>query len=155
MRRKDREIVESEKIEKVIADTQILHVGFYDDGEIYIVPVNFGYVKQEENYVFYFHGAKAGRKYELSKTSPKVGFELDSKYSVMEADSACNFSAAYRSVIGTAKLQLVEETEEKIVGLNAIMRQTTGREHWEYQENMLRAVAVFRLDVEKLTCKAH
>ncbi len=34
------------------------------------------------------------------------------------------------------------------------MKQTTQKDVWEYEEEMLEAVAVFRLDVEKLSCKA-
>lgn len=118
MRRKDRELVDPDKVEQIIAGTQIMRVGFYDEGEIYIVPVNFGYVKNREHYTFYFHGAKAGRKYELSKSASKVGFELDRNYALIEGDSACSFSA-------------------------------------EYQEKVLDMVAVFRVDVEKMSCKAH
>lgn len=155
MRRKDREIVDAERIEQIVAGTQIMRVGFYDEGEIYIVPVNFGYVKNGEHYTFYFHGAKAGRKYELSKSAPKIGFELDRNYALIEGDSACSFSAEYQSVIGTGTLRLVEDRDEKISGLNAVMKQTTGRENWEYQEKVLDMVAVFRVDVEKMSCKAH
>ena len=77
MRRSEREITDTKQIETMIANTQILRVGFYDEGEIYIVPVNYGYKKDGEKYTFYFHGAKAGRKFDLTKSSPRVGFELD------------------------------------------------------------------------------
>ena len=67
MRRKEREITDPEKIEEFISGEQILRVAFYDEGDIYIVPVNYGYLYENDKYSFYFHGAKAGRKYELSK----------------------------------------------------------------------------------------
>ena len=102
----------------------------------------------------YFHGAKAGRKYELSKTSPKVGFEIDGNYELLEADVACDFSAKFQSVIGTGTLSLVEDRSEKIKGLNMLMKQTTARPDWSYGDAMLNGVAVFRLDVEKMSCKA-
>ena len=44
MRRSDREIKDINSIEKFIAGEQILRIAFYDDGDIYIVPVNYGYV---------------------------------------------------------------------------------------------------------------
>lgn len=49
---------------------------------------------------------------------------------------------------------MVQRPEEKRIGLNAVMKQTTGRTEWEYQPKMLEAVAVYRLDVEKMSCKA-
>ena len=154
MRRSDREIVSKKAIEEFIAQEQILRIAFYDDGDIYIVPVNYGYVYEQDVFSFFFHGAKAGRKYELSKSIPTIGFEIDGKYKLLENESACDFSANYQSVIGTGTLHLVEDEEEKIIGLNTIMKQATGNATWSYDEKMLRAVAVFRLDVRKLSCKA-
>ena len=57
-------------------------------------------------------------------------------------------------MIGTGILSLVEEKEEKIIGLNCLMEQTTAKSEWEYNDAMLNGVAVFRLDVEKISCKA-
>lgn len=153
MRRTDREITDEKRIEEFIAQEQILRIAFYDEGDIYIVPVNYGYLR-DEKYAFYFHGAKAGRKYELAKKSPSVGFEIDGNYQLLEGEEACDFSATFQSVIGTGVLSLVENIDEKVAGLNTIMRQTTAKEQWHYSEKMLNAVAVFRLDVEKLSCKA-
>ena len=136
------------------AEEQILRIAFYDHGDIYILPVNYGYLCENDKYSFYFHGAKAGRKYELSKSEPKVGFEIDGKYKLLESETACDFSAAFQSVIGTGTLNLVDEKEEKKLGLNTIMKQTTKQTNWNYQNGMLEAVAVFRLDVDKMSCKA-
>ncbi|MGN0578030.1 MAG: pyridoxamine 5'-phosphate oxidase family protein [Ruminiclostridium sp.] len=154
MRRNDREITDKKLIEAFIAGEQILRVGFYDEGEIYIVPVTYGYLKDKDVYTFYFHGAKAGRKYGLAKASPLVGFEIDGKYRLIEGESACRYSASFQSVIGTGRLSLVEDRAEKIAGLNAIMKQVSGKESFTYDEKTLAETAVFRLRAEKLSCKA-
>ena len=39
-------------------------------------------------------------------------------------------------------------------GLNAIMKQTTSKAEWDYSNEMLETVAVFRLDVDIMSCKA-
>ncbi len=153
MRRKDREITDKSIISEFIRKEQILRIVFYDEGDIYIVPVNYGYLFDEQ-YTFYFHGAKAGRKYELAKSTPFVGFEIDGNYSLLESEVACDFSATFQSVVGTGKLSLIEDDNEKIIGLNTIMKQTTSKDEWHYSNEMLDAVAVFRLDVDKLSCKA-
>ena len=44
MRRSDREITDKKVIEKFISEEQILRIAFFDDGDIYIVPVNYGYL---------------------------------------------------------------------------------------------------------------
>ena len=152
MRRADRESTDKQAIEAFIADEQILRIAFCDEGDIYIVPVNYGYVYEEEEYSFYFHGAKAGRKFELSQSNPKVGFEIDGKYKLLEGEVACEFSATFQRVIGTGTLYIVSGKEEKIQGLNTIMKQSSKRAGWNYEDAMLEAVAVFRLVVDKISC---
>lgn len=154
MRRNDREITDKTLIEHFIAKEQIIRIAFYDNGDLYIVPLNYGYIYDNDKYVFYFHGAKAGRKYELSKSSPQVGFEIDGAYELLEADVACDYSAKFQSVIGTGRLSIVEDYEEKIKGLNILMKHISGKTEWSYSKEMVDAVAVFRLEVEKLSCKA-
>ena len=154
MRRNDREITDKALIEHFIAKEQIIRIAFYDNGDLYIVPLNYGFIYENDKYVFYFHGAKAGRKYELSKSAPQVGFEIDGAYELLEADVACDYSAKFQSVIGTGRLSIVEDYEEKIKGLNVLMNHISGKTEWSYSKEMLDAVAVFRLEVEKLSCKA-
>lgn len=155
MRRSDREVTNEKVIEEFIAQEQILRIAFYDDGDIYIVPVNYGYSQENGNYRFYFHGAKAGRKYELSRSKPTVGFEIDGRYQLLEGETACDFSASFQSVIGTGTLQLVEDIAEKKMALNTMMKQATQCAEWDYKDKMLESVAVYKLDVHKITCKAN
>ena len=154
MRRSDREIKDKKQIEEFIAKEQIMRIAFYDNGEIYIVPVNYGYANDSGQYVFYFHGAKDGRKYELSKESPNIGFEIDGNYELLEADIACKYSARYQSIVGTGKISIVEDREEIISGLNTLMRQTADKAKWQYSDEILNEVAVFRVNVDKISCKA-
>ena len=41
-----------------------------------------------------------------------------------------------------------------MLGLNTLMKQTTQKADWSYSDEMLEAVAVFRLDVDEIACKA-
>jgi nitroimidazol reductase NimA-like FMN-containing flavoprotein (pyridoxamine 5'-phosphate oxidase superfamily) len=154
MRRNDREVKDKALIEQFIAKEQIIRIAFYDNGDLYIVPLNYGFIYENDKYVFYFHGAKAGRKFELSKSSPMVGFEIDGEYELLQADVACNYSAKFQSVIGTGLLSIIEDYEEKIKGLNVLMNHISGKSEWDYSKDMVNAVAVFRLEVDKLSCKA-
>ena len=154
MRRADREVTDPVKIRAFLEQEQILRVGFYDEGEIYIVPVNYGLAWEKGRTVFYFHGALAGRKYELAKASPKVGFEIDGDYRLQAHELACKYSAAFQSVIGAGTLRLVEDDAEKRFGLSRVMKQASGREDWQFPDEAVRNVAVFRLDAENLTCEA-
>ena len=154
MRRNDREISAPDIIEKFIAGERIIRIAFVDGGDIYIVPVNYGYTLTNGNYTFYFHGAAAGRKFELAQNEPTVGFEIDGAYKLLEADNACDFSAEFMSVIGTGRLKVLTEKAEKTAALNMLMKQNTGRGDWDFDEKTLKATAVYELAADKLSCKA-
>lgn len=155
MRRSDREIKSPELIRKTIDDCSICRIGFNDKGEVYIIPLNFGYICDEDKYTFYFHGAKEGRKYELASACPAVGFEMDTDYRLNEAELACSFSARFRSIIGSGRISVVEDDAERIKGLQTIMHKATGRSDWSFDAAALDKTAVFRLEVDKLSCKEH
>jgi len=155
MRRTDREIKDPELIRKTIDDCSICRVGFNDNNELYIIPLNFGYCYNEGQYVLYFHGAKEGRKRSLAAENPMVGFEMDTDYKLNEADLACSFSARFRSIIGTGCISIVDDEVERIKGLQSIMHKATGKDDWTFPAAALAKTEVFRLEVETLSCKEH
>ena len=154
MRRNDREITDNELIKRFISEEKIMRIGFCDNGEVYIVPVNYGFTETDGKYTFYFHGAMAGRKFELAKAVPTVGCEIDGRYELRGADTACGHSAGFMSVIGTGALSLINDTEEKKAALEYVMKQTAGRTGLEYDVEVLSRTAVFRLEVKTMSCKA-
>ena len=56
---------------------------------------------------------------------------------------------------GVLPRKLVEDEEEKIHGLNALMKQSTGKDDWTFEPKMVNAVCVFKLIVKTMTCKEH
>ena len=155
MRRSDREVLDPELIRKTIDDCAICRVGFNDGGEVYIIPLNFGYEFEDGRYVLYFHGAREGRKHTLAAESPMVGFEMDTDYKLNGSDTACSFSARFRSIIGTGRISIVENEAERVKGLQSIMHKATGRSDWDFPAAALAKTAVFRLEVSELSCKEH
>lgn len=157
MRRKDREVLDEVKIDKFIRNCDCCRIGFYDkeNNEVYIIPLNFGYSHVDNKRVFYFHGAKEGRKIELISKTKKVSFEMDSNHELIVGKMACNYSERYQSVIGTGLISFVEDKDEKIAALNEIMFQSTGKKDWDFPEPMLNGVAVFMIEVISLSCKEH
>lgn len=157
MRRKDREVLDEVKIDKFIRNCDCCRIGFYDkeNNEVYIVPLNFGYSNVDNKRVFYFHGAKEGRKIELISKTKKVSFEMDSNHELIIGKIACNYSERYQSVMGTGLISFVEDKDEKIAALNEIMFQSTGKKDWDFPEPMLNGVAVFMIEVTSLSCKEH
>lgn len=155
MRRNDRAIQDPERMETILKTCLCCRIGLNDGNEVYIVPVSYGFEKQDNRYVLYFHGAKAGRKYTLAQSAPFVGFEMDNGYQVLPGKTACQYSARYQSLIGQGTLRLVEDETEKRHALTCIMAHQTDQMDWNFPSTMLAATAVFRLDVTKLSGKEH
>lgn len=155
MRRTDREVKDPAKIRAVLDDCQVIRIGLQDGKRVYVVPLNFGYVEADGKLTLYFHGAQEGRKAELIARSGYAGFEMDTGYRVYGKETACSHTAAFQSIIGEGSVAVVENPEEKRIGLLSILRQATGKADWAFDEKMLNAVQVFRLDVEELSCKEH
>jgi len=154
MRRADRAVTDAAQIAAFLAKEQIIRIAFYDHGEIYIVPVNYGVQIENGQYRFYFHGAKAGRKYTLSLANPEIGFEIDGDYALIAAETGCGHSAKFMSVTGTGSVSIVTDDAERISGLQCLMRQATGKADWSFDEAVMQKTAVFRIDVQTFSCKA-
>ena len=155
MRRKDREITNPDAIDQILTGCDCCRLGIATEGAPYVVPLNFGYRREGGVPTFYFHCAKEGRKLELLRRQPRVGFELDTRHQLKEGATACRYSFGYQSVIGVGTVAFVTDEREKREALECILRQYTGRTGWQWEEAALGSVTVLRLHAEELTCKAH
>lgn len=155
MRRKDREIIDKNKIIQIIKSCDCCRIAFKEDEGTYILPLNFGFDETNNNIVFYFHSAKEGKKIDLLKEQSVVGFELDTKHELIRGELACEYSYKYQSVIGKGKINLVEDTNEKLHALNTIMMHYTSNPNMNYNSKMLDMVAIIKLEVIELSCKEH
>ena len=108
-----------------------------------------------EGCTLYFHGAKAGRKWELLQTSPTVGIELDCGYALMPADTACAHAAHFQSIIGTGRAEIIEDESQQRHALDALMRHAAGKGGWEIPAAALKSTCVFKVTVETLSCKQY
>ena len=129
MRRKDREITDKQKIDEIIRGCHCCRLGFCDQREVYIVPLNFGFVATETGGTFYFHGAKAGRKYQLLQASPMVSFELDREYWLTGGEVACDYACHFQSVMGRGRAAIITEEAEKLAALKALMDQAVAHHY--------------------------
>lgn len=152
MRRNDRKVVES-RIKDIILACYCCRLGFNDDGKVYIVPLNFGYHEENNKRVFYFHGAKEGRKIDLINKNSYVGFELDTAYQLITSNQACNHSAHYQSIIGSGRISFVKDEAEKILALKLIMEHNTGKKDWHFLDSISTSVCVFKLEVIEISGK--
>lgn len=154
MRRLDREITDLNKIQDIIKNNQCCRLGFIDQDKVYIVPLNYGYLYENNKHIFYFHGAKEGKKIDLIKQNNQVGFEIDNNHQLVEGKTPCQYSMKYQSIIGHGSIELVEENEEKKLGLQLIMKNIASKDV-TFNDRMVSSVSVIKLIVENLSCKAN
>ena len=60
MRRNDREITDLSEILSIINDCKVIHLAMMDDGEPYLLPLNFGYTCEDDAFSFFCHSAREG-----------------------------------------------------------------------------------------------
>ena len=111
-------ITDRSALDGILRAAPVLYLSLNADPAPYVVPVCFG-VEGDRLYV---HGATTGRKIDLLRANPFVGFSACIEVSIRAGADACSFSAKGMSVAGTGRAQILEDEEERMRGLNAIMR---------------------------------
>lgn len=154
MRRKDRELDSIDQVTDVLKCGKIAQIAFVDNCQPYIITMNYGYVVTENKIRLYFHSANEGRKIECIKNNPYVCFTVALCDSLGTGEKACNYGMKYRSVVGYGNIRIVEDKDERITGLDLLMKQYTGKGDWDYEEEMLKRTTVFCIDVDAITGKS-
>jgi hypothetical protein len=149
MRRKEKEVCNPEVIEKILLSAQVMHLGFCDGDEPYVVPVLFGY----EDRRIYVHSAPEGRKVHLIHEGGKVCFEADTFGGIERKGLPCKWTLDYASVMGVGEASVSSDPEEMRKGLDVIVRHYGGRQPYEYSEASLSKMVMIRIDVKSMTCK--
>ena len=149
MRRNDREITDRRDIDEIIKRCRVCHLAMCDDGQPYVVPLNFGY----DGRFLFFHTASEGRKIDIIKRNNRVGFELDILHDIVTSEQACKWGAKYESVMGSGTAEIVDDLEAKKEALEWIMRQY-GNGAWDFKEEILKKTLVLRVRILEISGKA-
>lgn len=102
---------------------------------------------------FWLHSAASGRKAEAWASSPEVALELDVEGGVIGGDYACAYSYAYESIMAWGHIMPVTDADGKRHGLAQIMDHMAPGAVTEFPDEALGRVAVWRIDVERMTGK--
>ena len=153
MRRKDREVTRREELDAIIQKGEVLHLGLMDGGVPYVVPLNYGFAWENGRRVFYFHGAKDGKKLDLISKHPRASFCITLGHGVIPGETAGNYSFGYESVMGKGRITVPHSPEEKRRGLACLFARYAPGKPFDVQEQVLAATAVLRLEVEAISGK--
>jgi uncharacterized protein len=152
MRRKDREINDTESIESIISDSDVCRVSFADNNTPYIVVMNFGY-SGGESPCLWFHCASEGKKLEMIKRNNYVCFEMDTDHRIFGGENGCDWGMNYSSVVGYGHISVVSDPAYRKEGLDCIMKHYGGDQHFTYDGKVMARTTVLKLNITEMTGK--
>ena len=150
--KREREVTDIKEIKEILDKSMIVHLGMVDDGEPYVVPMNYGYTLEEAELCIYLHGATVGRKIDIIKKNPKVFFEMECDVTPFEGKVACQYGTTYASVMGRGTAEVLCESADKIDGLTKFMKTQTGKD-FTFDERMVSIVSVIKITAREFTAK--
>ena len=153
MRKADQGVFNMPDIIAILNKCSVLHLGLTSPDGPYVVPLNFGYKEQDGVLTVFFHCAKAGRKADMLAADPRVCFEADCNHNLISADTPCEYSFNYESVIGFGKARLLGEPEDKSIGLSCIMARFSSAPSFDFDADVLSRTSIYAIDVEHITGK--
>ncbi len=141
-----------ETIDKILDEGFVCHVGFFVDGQPYVIPTLFARVGD----AIYFHGSAASRMLRNASNGISVCVTVTLTDGFVLARSVFNHSMNYRSVVAIGKATLVDVQEEKLEALHAFTEKIiAGRWNDARQPNEkeLKATSILRLPLTEVSAK--
>ncbi|MDI6711887.1 MAG: pyridoxamine 5'-phosphate oxidase family protein [Anaerosomatales bacterium] len=148
MRREDHRMP-GEEADALLRRAQVLRLAMADEDGPYVVPLNFGYDGER----IYVHGAREGRRLDAIARDPRVCFEVD-EGEVVPGALPCRYTARFSSVVGYGRARVLETVEDKLRGLEVLMRHYGGPVEG-FDEAVLEKTSVVEIEIESMDAKRH
>ncbi len=152
MRRSNREVKDLSAIVDIIRNCDIMHMGMCKDNIPYIVPVNFGFERINDEFIFYFHCASEGKKIDILKSNDNVCLEFECSAALASSDNPMECTYKYKSVIAQGNFEFLQEYSEKNHALSLLMQQYTGKTH-SFTQEQVNIVTIGKITVSEITAK--
>jgi nitroimidazol reductase NimA-like FMN-containing flavoprotein (pyridoxamine 5'-phosphate oxidase superfamily) len=151
VRRKDREITDSDALKKVLKSTKYVTVALCMDDEPYLVSLSHGY--DETRNCLYFHCADEGKKLVYMEANCKVWGQAVLDYGVTDE---CDY--AYTSVHFKGTVSLIADLGEKQHAMEVMVRQLSENPEeklGKIKPEKLAKTTMGRIDISYMTGKKH
>ncbi len=148
MRRHEKEITATGELEQILWQGRFCHLAIADDPLPYLVPLNYGY----QDGSLYFHSAPQGRKIELLERHLRARFSVTIDLGIIEAERACSWGARFTSVVGSGRIEFVEDPQAKLSALHILMAQYSDQT-FHFEEAHVAATRMFKLVIESMSGK--
>lgn len=150
--KRELEITDPQKIQRILEDAKVLHLGMVDGDEPYVVPMNYGYTLENGCLRLYMHGATKGRKLDVLRANNKVFFCMETDVIPFDGDVACQYGTAYTSLMGSGTARLLDDPAEKMAAMSVLMKTQTGKD-FSFNEGLVSIVSVIEINVSHYTAK--
>ncbi|MDA8099491.1 MAG: pyridoxamine 5'-phosphate oxidase family protein [Nitrospiraceae bacterium] len=153
MRRANKEIKDRAVIVGLLGTAIVGRLGTIGkEGRPMVKPLNFVF----HHDAVYFHTAKEGEKIDDIRRDNRVCFEIDHPIAYVQGapENPCKAEYLYRSVIIRGRAVMVEDRDERVGALKAMMHkyQPEGG-YGAFLEEKLAVTGVVRIDIEEMTGK--
>ena len=153
MRRKDREVTDTNQIKKILDDCKTCHLAMVDKGYPYVVPLSYAYLIDDRKLTLYFHSAKEGRKIRILQENNVVCFEICNEGEPLFAEKMpCNSGYFFSCVHGFGHAQFIEDMDEKCFALTLLMKHQANLEI-DFTPDRTAGVCVFKVSSTDFTGK--
>ena len=152
MTRREQQVTDINEIIEILEKSKVVHVGMIDGDEPSVVPMNYGYILENDRLTIYLHGARRGRKIDAIKANPKVFYEMCCDITPFEGEVACKYGITYASIMGRGMATLVEDVEEKKQALSLLMKAQTGKD-FTFEDKFTTIVNIIKIDTLEFTAK--
>jgi nitroimidazol reductase NimA-like FMN-containing flavoprotein (pyridoxamine 5'-phosphate oxidase superfamily) len=153
-RKPDRGLYDRETIYQILDEALICHVGFVEDKQPYVIPINFARVGD----TILLHGAIASRLLKHIGAGHALCVEVTLVDGLVLARSVFNHSINYRSVVLFGSGRLVQEDQAKLAALEAITEHLIPgrwREARLPNAKELKATSVVAIKIDEASAKVH
>ncbi len=149
MRRSDRAMT-LESCHRFLERASVGRLAMISRDEPYVIPVNFVY----QDGAVYFHSAREGRKMEAIQSTPNVCFETDVMLGIKDDTDPCSMGTYYRSVIVFGVAEIVQDNDEALRALEAVVAKHSRRPDREaVSREDMEDVCVVRIIPREITGK--
>jgi nitroimidazol reductase NimA-like FMN-containing flavoprotein (pyridoxamine 5'-phosphate oxidase superfamily) len=152
VRRKDREIRDSRRIEGILVEADVASIAF-GGGSPYVIPMNYGFECVNGRFTLYLHGAQEGEKIDRIKADPRAAFTVYVNNRVYSMDGE-EYTSSFDSVCGSGTVRFLEGAEKKRA-LRILMWHYAPGKEFSFPEAQLAATCVMALEVESISGKHH
>ena len=141
-----------ETIYQILDEALICHVGFTDDGQPFVIPINFARIDD----TIVLHGAVASRLLKHVEAGHPICVEATIVDGLVLARSVFHHSVNYRSVVVFGTGRAIEDEQEKLAALEAVTEHLLpGRWNEARQQNPkeLHATRVVSIKIDEASAK--